>query len=780
MAGESHQIDFDRKGSGAGLWEKTNFIFRRIFTRLSELESQIGTAAASSGSGTSDHALLTHLAYATSGHTGFAPTAHVHAEADVTNLVADLAGKEDVLGFTPENIANKGAISGYAPLDAAQKVPALNLGGSSGADASHVLAGDQTWKTIGSVNPSNAETIKFFFDDHSGTPGTVLWGAYVIPWDCYIEDWTLLSDVSGSISVDIRKVEYAGYPDVAANSICDANYPLLSSATKNSDSTLAGWSRNISAGDIIIARVLTVATLSKAYLSLDVSKIEVDPTEERIPIDLVFSPASIAAYFDPQPINLIDGTEAFDADTGQFTEYTEGNPGTFTVTGGVGQIIHTGGGAKGNIVTETAGTLTMPNAFVSIEVPVVTKKSTGYDNGGIGLVKDQNNFIFASIDRVANSARIQIKIGGSNTFLAIVLSQTWFATAPFKFALSLMGNSACLYKDVAGVWTYVTGFDVTAYYDFKTVGNLTGWKAGFTYASGADGDWSFDNLKWGRFGGVGMRDQSMVVNEDGSVYVDGDYVYFGATIVDPKAAGYYGVFKLKMTDYTYQQVGAIMIERGAKIYGDLSGNIIWYANGDRRFVIGTWGNGFGGDLQVLYKLETSLDLLTGTNVIQNMTQLNLPGELDATYGAYDAFLVYDTINSRWLIAYCLVHPTSFVGNHFYGAAAYSSDLINWNLIAADTANEGYEGIKIIFANGGYWILIGGPVGSGNNSIVYNGSLVDQGRLNAIFSGGTDTQPHPCMWKHGNYVYLLSFNNTRYGGVTFTWGQPTLQRSPRYY
>jgi hypothetical protein len=45
-----------------------------------------------------------------------------------------------------EATANKGAVSGYSPLDAAQKVPTVNLGGA-GAGAGNYLCGDQTWNT---------------------------------------------------------------------------------------------------------------------------------------------------------------------------------------------------------------------------------------------------------------------------------------------------------------------------------------------------------------------------------------------------------------------------------------------------------------------------------------------------------------------------------------------------------------------------------------------------------------------------------------------------------
>jgi hypothetical protein len=47
--------------------------------------------------------------------------------AAINELVSSLSGKEDTLGFTPEDSANKGAANGYAPLDASAKVPAANL-----------------------------------------------------------------------------------------------------------------------------------------------------------------------------------------------------------------------------------------------------------------------------------------------------------------------------------------------------------------------------------------------------------------------------------------------------------------------------------------------------------------------------------------------------------------------------------------------------------------------------------------------------------------------------
>lgn len=58
---------------------------------------------------------------------GLTTTAKTSILAAINELVTSIAGKQNSLGFTPENVSNKGAANGYAPLDANSKVPAANL-----------------------------------------------------------------------------------------------------------------------------------------------------------------------------------------------------------------------------------------------------------------------------------------------------------------------------------------------------------------------------------------------------------------------------------------------------------------------------------------------------------------------------------------------------------------------------------------------------------------------------------------------------------------------------
>jgi hypothetical protein len=82
------------------------------------LEKRLRDLEAGGGGPATDHAVLSHLDYATSGHTGFMATTTIPDQLsdlsdDATHrLVADTEkgtwnGKQEALGFTPENVANK-------------------------------------------------------------------------------------------------------------------------------------------------------------------------------------------------------------------------------------------------------------------------------------------------------------------------------------------------------------------------------------------------------------------------------------------------------------------------------------------------------------------------------------------------------------------------------------------------------------------------------------------------------------------------------------------------
>ena len=484
-------------------------------------------------------------------------------------------------------------------------------------------------------------------------------------------------------------------------------------------------------------------------------------------LQAAFSVKSSDAYFDLQPAALVYNHEQFVSDTGQFTRLTEGTMGAFTVTGGQGVIAHAAGSAKNDIILAGAE-IGQPQFCATIDVASRSGAPSGYDNIGVGIAKDANNFIFAGLDMVSNNLRVQTKIGGSNNFHAGVYAPL---TPPFSLGLSIVGNRAVIWTNSGSGWVARTHYDFSGRINLKTA-SLAGWRPAFTMATPGNSTWAFENFRSGRFGAVGLRDLTLVTEEDGSPYEIGGEVYFTATAAYPwgeAGTSYTGVFRADMSARTIVQTAVVQISRGGAVHNDQAAHIVHDASGDMHLLISTWGNGFGGSLQVLHKLTNGTALLNGSHVVSGMTQLTLPDV--GAGGAYDPYLV--KIAGTWNLAYTITDNTSFSGSPFYAALATSPDLTIWSLVGKDSANKGWEGTKIIKDGEAYRVAVGGPAGSGTSSRVYNMSMSYLGAMNAAFSGGADTQPHPMAFKLAGAWHMLSFDATRYppANQIFSWGKP---------
>lgn len=91
-----------------------------------------------------------------------------------------------------------------------------------------------------------------------------------VPFACTIIDWTLVADQTGSIVIDIKKATYSGFP--TTSSITASAKPTLSSARKNTSSTLTGWTTTITAGDVLEFNVDSITTCQRAVLQIKVKR----------------------------------------------------------------------------------------------------------------------------------------------------------------------------------------------------------------------------------------------------------------------------------------------------------------------------------------------------------------------------------------------------------------------------------------------------------------------------------------------------------------------------
>jgi len=89
---------------------------------------------------------------------------------------------------------------------------------------------------------------------------------------CVIVGWTIVADQTGSIVIDVWKDTYANFPPVDADSIAASALPTLSSATKNQNSTLTGWTTTINSGDTLRFNVDSASTVTRVTVCLRVRK----------------------------------------------------------------------------------------------------------------------------------------------------------------------------------------------------------------------------------------------------------------------------------------------------------------------------------------------------------------------------------------------------------------------------------------------------------------------------------------------------------------------------
>lgn len=106
-------------------------------------------------------------------------------------------------------------------------------------------------------------------DGNGGVISTGVKGYIKIPFACTINSWSIVSNASGSVVVDVWKAANA-IPTVA-NTITAAAKPSLTSQQINSSSTLTGWATAVSANDVIGFNIDSATTVSRITIEIIVT-----------------------------------------------------------------------------------------------------------------------------------------------------------------------------------------------------------------------------------------------------------------------------------------------------------------------------------------------------------------------------------------------------------------------------------------------------------------------------------------------------------------------------
>lgn len=89
-----------------------------------------------------------------------------------------------------------------------------------------------------------------------------------VPYNATISNVTLIANATGSTVIDIWKIAAGSSLPTIANTITASALPTLSSAVTYSDSTLTGWTKTVTAGDIFCYNVNSATTVARVTLTL--------------------------------------------------------------------------------------------------------------------------------------------------------------------------------------------------------------------------------------------------------------------------------------------------------------------------------------------------------------------------------------------------------------------------------------------------------------------------------------------------------------------------------
>ncbi len=182
-----------------------------------------------------------------------------YIEYNETNATATWKPEAPITAATDPVYDAKGDLVGGTGADTAA---ALTVG----ADGQRIVAA--SGETTGMEWADETDALMVTFDSPAASDHLDL----IVPFDCTIDSVTMLPDVSGSIVVDIWKDTYANYPPTDADTITASAVPSISSATKSQDTTLTGWTRALTKGEVLRFDVDSVATIARCLVGLGVTR----------------------------------------------------------------------------------------------------------------------------------------------------------------------------------------------------------------------------------------------------------------------------------------------------------------------------------------------------------------------------------------------------------------------------------------------------------------------------------------------------------------------------
>lgn len=190
--------------------------------------------------------------------------------------------------FPTRQVATQHSLQGGGTLETNRTLSLVGDTANPGANKVYGTdaAGTRTWRDFPPITLAgfSAGNNNFFGTNASGVQGfyarpLVMRGAAFVstaalttsvapvsihfPRAAAIKRVVILGDAAGSCTVDIQKTTLGGYGGPGGTSICNGDFPAVSSAARVDKTTFAGWDLSVAADDVLTISLSAVATFKR-------------------------------------------------------------------------------------------------------------------------------------------------------------------------------------------------------------------------------------------------------------------------------------------------------------------------------------------------------------------------------------------------------------------------------------------------------------------------------------------------------------------------------------
>ena len=312
-----------------------------------------------------------------------------------------------------------------------------------------------------------------------------------------------------------------------------------------------------------------------------------------------------------------------------------------------------------------------------------------------GIMKDANNFIFMSIDRMYNELAFEllIKVNGNLTATLHTPQRDltkWFAepyvSTPKKLNMYIFNNVITFTAEFRDREILICEQKLTNV-DFTDIETLNSWSPSWGIRLEKQLPVTITNFNVSYTGGLNLgADYKIITYEDNKPIIRNNKIYFTSTTHSTTDISGNGtnVYEMDVNSYDVKLVGKIAFKIEDKVKNLGSSKVIYDREVKKWYVVGT---DFTANPVLTYCASSEINLLSGINVVDGW-YMNLP---NGNLGTWDIDII--KLNNRYEVIYTLEGSPRII------VKAWSNNLIDFTEIKRVNTSSKGEGSVICVVGG---------------------------------------------------------------------------------